>query len=144
MSKETLEHIDKVQERIVEVQINLVRRSIDHDASKLESPELEGYAELPKRLSELVYGSPEYMAVLQEPFIQHHYQHNDHHPEHYENGINGMSLLSIMEMLADWKAASERTKQGSIEKSLVHNAKRFNIDPQLAAILENTVKELGW
>jgi hypothetical protein len=47
-------------------------------------------------------------------------------------------------MLCDWKAASERTKQGSIQASLAHNRMRFQIDDQLAAILENTVKELGW
>ncbi len=61
-----------------------------------------------------------------------------------ESGLNGMSLLDIVEMLCDWKAASERTKQGSIAASLIHNKQRFGIDDQLAAILENTVKELGW
>jgi len=55
-----------------------------------------------------------------------------------------MSLLDLVEMVADWKAASERTKQGSIAQSLAHNIKRFGIDEQLASILENTVRELGW
>ncbi len=61
-----------------------------------------------------------------------------------ESGLNGMSLLDIVEMLCDWKAASERTRQGSIAASLAHNKERFGIDDQLAAILENTVRELGW
>jgi hypothetical protein len=55
-----------------------------------------------------------------------------------------MSLLSIIEMLADWKAASERTKQGSIARSLTVNIERFGIEPQLAWILSNTIDELGW
>jgi hypothetical protein len=55
-----------------------------------------------------------------------------------------MSLLDIVEMFCDWKAASERTKQGSIMQSLGVNQKRFGIDAQLLAIFENTVKELNW
>lgn len=61
-----------------------------------------------------------------------------------ESGINGMSLLDILEMLADWKAAGERYKGGNIAQSLAHNRERFGISDQLFAILENTVKELGW
>ena len=61
-----------------------------------------------------------------------------------ESRVNNMSLLDIIEMLCDWKASSERTKQGSIAASLVHNKQRFGISDQLASILENTVKELNW
>jgi len=55
-----------------------------------------------------------------------------------------MSLLDVIEMLCDWKAASERTKQGSIAQSLAHNKERFGISDQLFSILTNTVRELGW
>lgn len=65
------------------------------------------------------------------PTIAHHYAANDHHPEHWPNGVNDMSLLSILEMLCDWKAASERTKQGSIQQSLPINKERFGISDQL-------------
>jgi hypothetical protein len=61
-----------------------------------------------------------------------------------ESGLNGMSLLDVVEMFCDWKAASERTKQGSIAASIAHNKERFGISDQLASILENTVRELDW
>lgn len=143
---DTLEHINKVQARIAELQIHLDERAANHDASKLSEPEKSGYDQLTAQLKDLIYGSPEYRAALAaaKPVIDHHYTANDHHPEHYPNGIAGMSLLSLVEMLCDWKAASERTKQGSIQASLAHNKARFGIDDQLASILENTVKELGW
>lgn len=145
-TQDTLEHIGKVQDRVQEVCNNLTVRAVRHDLSKLAEPEKSGYDRLTEQLSTLVYGSEEYKAALVagEPTIAHHYAHNSHHPEHYENGIAGMSLLDIVEMLCDWKAASERTKQGSIAQSLEHNQKRFNISDQLAAILENTVRELKW
>lgn len=61
-----------------------------------------------------------------------------------ETGVNGMSILDILEMLCDWKAAGERYKVGNIAESLAHNRERFGLSDQLYAILENTVKELGW
>ena len=143
---DTLDHINKVQVRIAEVQAALDERASIHDRSKLQEPEKSGYDVLTFKLAELTYGSDEYRTALTEakPIIDHHYAHNSHHPEHWANGIAGMSLLDVVEMLCDWKAASERTKQGSIAASLTHNKQRFGIDDQLAQILENTVKELGW
>jgi len=145
---DTLDHIHKVQARIEEIRNRLMIRAAHHDESKLVEPEKSGFDVLTFQLASLVYGSDEYRAALKagEPTITHHYQHalNTHHPEHWPNGINDMSLIDIVEMLADWKGASERTKQGSIAASLAHNKERFGISDQLAAILENTVQELGW
>lgn len=145
-TQDTIDHINKVQVRIAEFQAELDDRAAKHDRSKLQEPEKSGFDVLTWKLSELVYGSDEYKAALKDgkPVIDHHYAANSHHPEHYENGIAGMTLLDVVEMLCDWKAASERTKQGSIAASLVHNKQRFAIDDQLAAILENTVRELSW
>jgi rubrerythrin len=61
-----------------------------------------------------------------------------------EKGVSGMTLLDVIEMLCDWKAAGERHADGSITKSLEINKKRFGISDQLASILDNTRKELGW
>jgi hypothetical protein len=143
---DTQEHIRKVQARLLEIISALTIRAAHHDESKLVEPEKSGFDVLSAQLSTLVYGSDEYKAALEagKPTIAHHYRMNDHHPEHNENGIAGMTLLSICEMLADWRGASERTKQGSIAQSLVHNKERFGIDDQLYSILVNTVEALGW
>lgn len=145
-TEDTQKHISTVYARMQQVCFKLLRRAELHDRSKLEEPEKSGFDVLTFKLATLVYGSDEYRAALAEgkSTIDHHYAYNSHHPEHYTNGIAGMSLLDVVEMLCDWKAASERTKQGSITQSLGHNKERFGIDDQLAAILENTVKELGW
>lgn len=145
-TQDALEHIGKVQARVQECTNNLTVRAVHHDMSKLAEPEKTGYDQLIVDLKDVVYGTDDYKAALvaAKPVIDHHYQVNTHHPEHYENGIAGMSLLDIIEMLCDWKAASERTKQGSIAASLVHNKARFGISDQLATILENTVRELNW
>ena len=111
---------------------------------------------------------------MTETALAHHYEHNTHHPEHFgylecdncykhhslnhvgpcdkcdhkaltlRGDVSGMTLLDIFEMLADWKAAGQRTNAGNIADSLVKNRDRFKLNDQLFAILENTVKELGW
>lgn len=143
---DTRDHIRKVQDRMAEAIEILKYRSIKHDQSKLREPELSGYAALQKNLADAVYGTEEYRERLAEcrPTIEHHYANNDHHPEYHAAGIVGMSLLALIEMLADWKAAGERTKDGSMYKSLWVNRRRFAANRDVHRILTNTAYELGW
>lgn len=118
----------------------------NHDDSKLEEPEKSFFDKYTPMLASLDYGSDEYNQALHElrPALRHHYANNSHHPEHYADGIEAMNLLDIVEMLADWKAATLRHETGDILKSLEINAKRFGINNQLAGILLNTIEEMGW
>lgn len=143
---DTLDHINKVRSNLEIIVRNLRQRELSHDASKLEEPEASLFAEISPQLSTLEYGGAEYMAALArlKPAIEHHYQRNSHHPEHTAAGIAGMSLLDIIEMIADWQASGQRYKNGNMAQSLEVNIKRFGIDEQLASILVNTARELGW
>ena len=143
---DTLTHIRRVQALLAEMQANLMQRAIVHDTSKLASPEVEVFDRVTPKLRELTYGSDEYKASLAEmgEALQHHYANNSHHPEHYADGIAGMSLLDLVEMLADWKAATERHADGSIVRSIDQNAGRFGYSDQLQSIFHNTIRELGW
>ena len=142
----TYEHIQSVQNHIMEFIRRMMNRAVEHDKSKLEEPEKEYWDKYTPLLAELEYGSPKYQASLDalEPALKHHYAKNSHHPQHYPEGINDMTLMDIVEMFCDWKAATERQNDGNIRKSLAHNKKRFSISPQLHKIFLNTVKELGW
>ena len=62
--QETLLHISKVQARMEECIAFLKARANAHDLSKLQEPELSGYASLSAQLSEIEYGSPEYRQAL--------------------------------------------------------------------------------
>lgn len=145
---ETKLHIEKVRNNLYKIMAKLARRAEVHDQSKLCSPEVEYFDKLTGTMKDVVYGSPEYKAALREikPAIEHHYKNNSHHPEYYPDGIYGMSLLDLLEMLADWLAATERMKPGtgSLEASFTHNIPRFAISPDLEKILKNTARELGW
>jgi len=145
---DTQAHIERVQTLLQTAINNLAIRAVGHDASKLVEPEKSAFDRLKAlSLSGMAYGSEEYRACLraEKPAIQHHYENNSHHPEFYPNGLDGMSLFDVLEMLLDWKAATERMKDGGdIVRSLEINRERFKISPQLEAILANTIKEMGW
>lgn len=141
---DTYQHIERVRDLLQGVVIDLLQRSASHDQSKLSPPEVEAFTEHTSKLAALTYGSPEYdeCRKLLGPALKHHYANNSHHPEHYKNGINDMNILDVIEMLCDWKAASERHNYGNIRYSIEKNAERFGISPQLQRIMENTVSLL--
>lgn len=58
-----------------------------------------------------------------------------------DGGIEGMTLIDLIEMLCDWKAASERHADGDVIKSIEINTGRFQIGDHLRMILLNTAKE---
>jgi hypothetical protein len=101
--------------------------------------------------------------------LDHHYSCNRHHPEHFrkyvcnscfkeykelpancaschnsqfheETDITQMNLVDLCEMVADWKAATMRHKDGDIFKSIEINQERFKYSDDLRQILINTAK----
>lgn len=125
---------------------DLLQRAVSHDWTKTHSPEVEIFDEFTPKLKEMEYGTQEYKdcLVAMGDGLKHHYSHNRHHPEFHDDGINGMTLVDLMEMLADWKAATERMKNGDLAKSLEIQKERFGISDQLMGILTNTAQQYGW
>jgi Family of unknown function (DUF5662) len=159
---DTWEHIGKVRGYLTQFIRQLLTRADTHDASKLEPPELEAFNTFTPKLSETAYGTPEYESyrVAMGGALEHHYAMNRHHPEHHEDGIRGMTLTDLIEMLCDWKAASERhgghrpampaspgrpdapKYDSDLIRSIGLNAERFGYGEELQAILENTAVEM--
>lgn len=158
---DTYEHIGRVRHYLTVCVGKLLDRASVHDASKLIEPELEAFDRMTPLLASLTYGTQAYKDSLTElgVALEHHYASNTHHPEHYGDGIAGMSLLDLLEMLVDWKAASERMRKpmpaapGRAEapqysddflNSITLNQTRFGYTDELRTILENTARELGF
>jgi hypothetical protein len=137
----TYEHIQVVQQLLNKVIAELLIRQLNHDQSKLKSPEVEVFDEYTAKLKDVTYGSEEYKTSLKgmKPALDHHYANNSHHPEYYANGIKDMSLIGLIEMLCDWKAATLRHNDGDILKSIEINQKRFGYSDELKQILINTL-----
>jgi hypothetical protein len=160
-TEDTNNHIDRVRYLMHVCMVNVDGRAKRHDRSKLVPPEKDIFDAVTPKLKALTYGSDEYKASLSEmgEALNHHYSYNSHHPEHYaltDSGvpnpdelkqgaaISRMSLLDLIEMLCDWKAATERHADGDYGKSLNINRVRFGIDGQLFSVLVETAKELGF
>ena len=141
---ETQKHIEAVRKYIRFMIDKIDMRGVKHDASKLESPEVEVFAEYTPKLNSTTFGSDEYYANLEgmKSALDHHYASNRHHPEHFVNGINDMTLIDILEMFCDWKASTLRHNDGNLLKSIETNAERFHMDGQLKQILLNTARML--
>lgn len=138
---QTYEHKQNVSKFISFILHDLIIRSIYHDNSKLESPEVDIFTEYTPKLANSTYGSDEYHQFLKEmkPALDNHYANNPHHPEHYDNGIKDMDLVDLIEMICDWKAATLRHNDGDIYKSIELNQKRFEYSDELKQIFKNTV-----
>ena len=109
-TKDTLLHIRRVNEVLLQAAKELLDRATKHDDTKLHEPEKSLFDKMTPILKGLSYGSEEYKQSLAAlgPALEHHYAYNAHHPEHYANGINDFTLIDLIEMFFDWKAASER------------------------------------
>lgn len=153
-TKDTQEHINRVRYFIEGALENLDYRAEKHDASKLVDPEKEAFDRMTPILATLTYGTEEYKDSVRQlgPALQHHFEHNDHHPEHYPDGVREMSAMAIIEMVCDWRAASERTKQRTdgdeymkrtFADGLKYNQERFGYSDDVASIIEATARELG-
>ena len=141
---DTMTHINRVRDCINTMIFHLLRRAHDHDRTKLSDPEVQLFTEFTPKLATCHYGSQEYLEYLKQlkPALDHHYAQSRHHPEHFKGGIDDMNLIDIIEMFCDWKAATERQRDGNLRKSVEHNADRFGLSPQLVKIFENSMELL--
>jgi len=121
--------------------VRLLWRAVVHDFSKLGWGETSQFVTVVHKLKGVTYGSNEYKRMMEEDLpkaLELHYRRNSHHPEHYTNGIAGMNMVDLVEMFCDWKAATKRHADGSMERSIDVNRKRFVMSEQLCTILRNS------
>lgn len=140
-------HISNVTKHLGAIAHDLKIRGVKHDGSKFDKDEFPHLVQMEIELDrdgELEFDSPEFMERMEklQPMRVAHYKKNRHHPEHFERGVNDMNLLDIVEMLCDWKDASERHGHDAIQ--LTKCFERFNISDQLGSIIENTCQDRGW
>ena len=144
-TEESLTHIKRVGDFIKICIRELGRKAELHDYDKVHDPvEKSLFDKYTPKLKDCTYGSEEYKTFLAglKQALDIHYKNNRHHPEHFENGIRGMNLIDLLEMICDWKAASERHDNGNIFRSIEINQKRFGYTDELKEILRNTVEFL--
>jgi len=136
----TLEHIQNVRNNIGKIIKELLDRAENHDSSKFSQEEKPIFDEHTLKLKGLTYGSDDYNNSLSsmKVALDHHYINSRHHPEHFKTGIMEMNIIDLVELIADWYAATKRHDDGDIHRSIDINQKRFGYSDDLKNIMHNT------
>lgn len=138
-----LRHSDLVSRYLRQLAAELELRAATHDMSKFSHDEFDGFVRINRIARECEYGSPEYkQSIAKENAVALHYSRNRHHPEYHEGGTEDMSLIDIIEMVADWKAASITYRQTALEKSLELQEERFGLEPRHLYLIQLVLDEL--
>jgi len=139
-------HISEVKENIASIRNDLEKRGIAHDRSKFETFEFDSFAKTRQKFKTVDFGTKEYQECVDEikPAIDHHYAANRHHTAYHFNGFNDMNLIDILEMLADWKAASRRSPGLRFVDSLPGAYRKYDIPENMQKHIESTLTYLGW
>ena len=147
---DTRKHQQVVAELLISFAKKLLDRAIKHDASKLKEPERSYYIEPVYALNteEVPYGSERYKELTKQmgEGWDHHKAVNDHHIEFFipysvqtlNDPLKAMDLFALVEMLADWIAASRR-RNNSSTKALDFLKEKYGVDHQLEMIIRNTL-----
>ena len=119
--------------------LELIKRGIFHDLSKLYPDEILGFSTVIKELSTSEFGSKEYKDNARKisPTIRLHKSRNPHHPEYYPNGILDFNLVDLVEQWTDWQASNKRNLDGDILKSIDICKERYKLGEILTSILTN-------
>ncbi len=138
----TQEHIRNVRNLLNKFANVLQYKGSNHDQSKLEEPEVYGWAamDLEPRYE---YGTPEYYDKIRRysDVFFHHYMVNSHHPEHFANPEKEMTLIDMIEMLCDWFAYKEDVPLNEGKQLISDQCKRFNFSKTIKNLLTNTYVE---
>jgi hypothetical protein len=147
---DTRKHQQIVASILLSFAKNLIDRAINHDASKLVEPERSHYVDPVFYLNtkNVEYGGDLYKELTAQmgEGWEHHKSVNDHHIEFFipysvqtlNDPLRALDLFALVEMLADWIAASRRRGNDSA-KALTYLNEKFGVDEQLQAIIRNTL-----
>lgn len=144
--RDLLVHISEVQENISQMILILKNRGISHDKSKFTDIEFNGFVETRLQFKIADYGTKEYQDCIDriKPSIEHHYSQNRHHTLFHKNGFEDMNFFDILEMLADWRAASNRNINLSFEDSLLIAFNKYCIPKNMQKHIMSTIRTLMW
>lgn len=136
-------HRDAVRLNVQALTHELERRALRHDLTKLSLDEVEGFVRINAAARTHAYGSEEYRASMDAEkgpsgCIGLHYARNSHHPEHHALDSR-MGFLDIIEMVLDWKAASDTYGKMTLRGSLPHHRERFDFTVAQWWLIEQVV-----
>jgi len=140
--QDTVIHRDCVTTGINHAIVELKQRAEDHDLTKFEDEEAEGYYKAIPYLRQHETLPADIQCAFDRAW-DHHKTKNDHHPEFYADGLLGMDFIVLIELASDWCAAMLRENNPqSIESNVKTFASRYHYPEYFATLLINTMKKV--
>lgn len=137
-----LRHQTLVRKYLLALARELEARALLHDLSKLDLDEFGGFVEINQIARKHKFGSPEYKASVQNDAVTLHYSRNPHHPEFHPGGLNDMNLLDLIEMVVDWRAASETYGKTLMSESLRIQKERYKMTDEQFHLIQLITEEV--
>lgn len=137
-----LSHQVLVRTYLLRLAHQLEERALLHDLSKFSLDEFEGMVSLNSIARGQRLDSPGYKDTLRSEAIKLHWSRNSHHPEYHKDGIKDMSLLDLIEMVIDWRAASETYKRTSFGESLQIQKERFKMTEEQYRLIQLIAEDI--
>ena len=110
----------------VQLGINLLKRGVTHDNSKIDNNEFKSMASIFK--SKECFKKASYkLTTAETAAIESHWKKNRHHPEYFENPSE-MTELDMIEMVCDWFARSIQYETDFIPFILERQENRFKFE----------------
>ena len=100
-----------------------------HDTDKFDFNFLEDYTLYLDERKDLKFGTDEYYAVKNKykHLTSQHHEKSKHHFQSYKNP-NSVSTIHLLEMLADWKSASDKVENAvELDKTIEIQASKFHL-----------------
>jgi hypothetical protein len=108
--------------------LELARRCIVHDNSKLSDVEIASFVKLPQAVDRTrAHGE---LTDDQKELLEVHWKNNRHHPEFFSD-IDHMNEIDIMEMCCDWHARSQQFGTVLIPYVLEKQQERFRFNDEM-------------
>lgn len=106
--------------------LELARRCVIHDNSKLTDEEINLFLQLPEEVS----GHKRQLTEQHKKLLAVHWKNNRHHPE-YHDDCNKMLEIDIIEMCVDWDARSRQFGNNVLDYAIKTAKERFSFDNEM-------------
>lgn len=131
-----LKHVELVQRLVLQFAIRLIQSTLNHDRSKFDTKEYEGFLGVNDSLKQSNDGKDtDYQKALTQECIQAHVKSNPHHPEYWDNLGKEMPFDEAVIMYFDWM--SRNIQKGTpFTNFLDYNLKKLEKHPTALAVVK--------
>lgn len=126
-----------IENRRLQLAIDVLRRACSHDNSKFELSEFYRLVGIMSDNTDESFTNPlSKMTDREVNAVEVHWRNNRHHPEHHDN-INDMSESDIIEMVCDWFSRSQQYGTDFMEFVECRQKNRFKFSDDKYRLVEH-------